>query len=177
MGEEQADRKLVLLRHAKSDWPDVADHDRPLAKRGRRDAPAVGRWLGESGYAPDAVVCSTARRARETWELVSTGLTAAAPQRSRVPAVRYEPRVYEATVLGLLMLVREFDAAWRTALVVGHNPGIAELTAGLASPDSPPPQAFPTAAVAVLGLPGSWAEAAPGEARLLAFIVPAELRR
>ena len=171
----EAVRKLVLLRHAKSDWPDVADHDRPLAKRGRRDAPVVGRWIGAAGYAPDAVVCSTARRARETWELVSTGLTAAAP--GALPAVRYEPRVYEATVLGLLMLVREFDAAWRTALVVGHNPGIAELTAGLASPESPPPQAFPTAAVAVLGLPGSWAEAGPGEARLLAFTVPAELRR
>ena len=175
MVTEEAVRKLVLLRHAKSDWPDVADHDRPLAKRGRRDAPVVGRWIGASGHAPDAVVCSTARRARETWELVSTGLAAAAP--GEPPAVRYEPRVYEATVLGLLMLVREFDAAWRTALVVGHNPGIAELTAGLASPESPPPQAFPTAAVAVLGLPGLWAEAGPGEARLLAFTVPAELRR
>jgi phosphohistidine phosphatase len=175
MVTEEAGRRLVLLRHAKSDWPDVADHDRPLAKRGRRDAPVVGRWIGESGYAPDAVICSTARRARETWELVSTGLTVGAPGAS--PAVRYEPRVYEATVLGLLMLVREFDAAWRTALVVGHNPGIAELTAGLASPDCPPPQAFPTAAVAVLELPGSWAEAEPGEARLVAFTVPAELRR
>lgn len=175
MVTEEAVRKLVLLRHAKSDWPDVADHDRPLAKRGRRDAPVVGRWIGASGYAPDAVVCSTARRARETWELVSTGLTAAAP--GVLPTVRYEPRVYDATVLGLLMLVREFDAAWRTALVVGHNPGIAELTAGLADPESTPPQAFPTAAVAVLGLPGSWAEAGPGGARLLAFTVPAELRR
>ena len=173
---EDSGRRLVLLRHAKSDWPDVADHDRPLAKRGRRDAPVIGRWLGTSGYVPDAVVCSTARRARETWELVATGLAAAAPGPSHVPAVRYEPRVYEATVLGLLMLVREFDPAWRTALIVGHNPGLAELTVGLASPDSPSPQAFPTAAVAVLGLPGSWSEAAPGEARLLAFTVPAELR-
>jgi phosphohistidine phosphatase len=75
------------------------------------------------------------------------------------------------------MLVREFDAAWRTAVIVGHNPGLAELTVGLASPDSEPPQAFPTAAVAVLGLPGSWAETAPGEASLLAFTVPAELRQ
>lgn len=174
MGPGDAGRRLVLLRHAKSDWPDVADHDRPLAKRGRRDAPAVGRWLGASGYVPDAVVCSTARRARETWDLAATGMAAAVPRAS--PAVRYEPRVYEATVLGLLMLVREFDAGWRTALIVGHNPGLAELTAGLASPDSAPPQAFPTAAVAVLGLPGPWAEAAPGEARLLAFTVPAELR-
>jgi len=174
MGTGDAGRRLVLLRHAKSDWPDVADHDRPLAKRGRRDAPAVGRWLGASGYVPDAVVCSTARRARETWDLVATGITAAVP--GAAPAVRYEPRVYEATVLGLLMLVREFDAGWRTALIVGHNPGMAELTVGLASPDSAPPQAFPTAAVAVLGLPGPWAEAAPGEARLVAFTVPAELR-
>lgn len=175
MGPGDAGRKLVLLRHAKSDWPDVADHDRPLAKRGRRDAPAMGRWLGASGYVPDAVVCSTARRARETWDLAATGMAAAVPGAS--PAVRYEPRVYEATVLGLLMLVREFDAGWRTALIVGHNPGLAELTVGLASPDSAPPQAFPTAAVAVLGLPGPWAEAAPGEARLVAFTVPAEMRQ
>ena len=167
-------RRLVLLRHAKSDWPDVADHDRPLAKRGRRDAPSVGRWLGQSGYAPDAVVCSTALRARETWELASAGLREAAP--GAAPEVRYEDRVYDATVLGLLMLVREFDDAWRTAVIVGHNPGLAELTVGLAGRDSAPGLAFPTAAVAVLGLPGPWAEAAPGEARLLAFTVPAQLR-
>ena len=180
MGTEEAGRKLLLLRHAKSDWPDVADHERPLAKRGRRDAPAVGRWLGTSGYVPDAVVCSTALRARQTWELAATGLAAAVPDAS--PVVRYEGRVYEATVLGLLMLVREFDAGWRTAVIVGHNPGLAELTAGLASPDSAHSPvslapSFPTAAVAVLGLPGSWEEVAPGEARLLAFTVPAELRR
>jgi phosphohistidine phosphatase len=173
MGTEDAGRRLVLLRHAKSDWPDVADYDRPLAKRGRRDAPVVGRWLGTSGYVPDGVVCSTARRARETWELASTGLAAAAP--GAAPAVRYEPRVYEATVLGLLMLVREFDPAWHTAVLVGHNPGLAELTAGLATPDTQVPAAFPTAAVAVLGLPGSWAEAAPEEGRLVAFQIPREL--
>jgi phosphohistidine phosphatase len=166
-------RRLVLLRHAKSDWPQVADHERPLAKRGRRDAPVVGRWLGASGYLPDGVVCSTAARARETWELASAGLAAAAP--GAAPPVRYEPRVYEATVLGLLMLVREFDPGWRTALIVGHNPGVAELTAGLAGPDAEPPAGYPTAFVAVLGLPGPWAEATPGEARLLDFTIPAYL--
>jgi phosphohistidine phosphatase len=166
----------VLLRHAKSDWPDVDDHDRPLAKRGLRDAPVVGRWLGESGYLPDAVICSTARRARETWELAGEALAAAVPEGSRVPAARFEPRIYEATVLGLLMLVREFSPEWRTVLVVGHNPGLAELTIGLAGPEPAPPNAFPTAFAAVLGLPGAWADTAPGEARLLAFTVPAELR-
>ncbi|HXT88463.1 MAG TPA: histidine phosphatase family protein, partial [Trebonia sp.] len=79
MGTEDADRRLLLLRHAKSDWPDVADHERPLAKRGRRDAPVVGRWLRTSGYLPDAVICSTAARARQTWELVSAELPSAAP--------------------------------------------------------------------------------------------------
>jgi phosphohistidine phosphatase len=173
-GRDGQGRRLVLMRHAKSDWPDVPDHERPLAKRGRRDAPEVGRWLGEAGYLPDAVVCSTAQRARETWALASPGLSAAAPGAS--PEVRYEPRIYEATVLGLLMLVREFDPAWRTVLVVGHNPGLAELTIGLADPSADQPAAFPTAFVAVLGLPGTWAEAAPGEASLLAFTIPAQLR-
>jgi phosphohistidine phosphatase len=172
MGREDAGRRLVLLRHAKSDWPDVPDHERPLAKRGRRDAPVVGRWLVTSGYVPDAVVCSTALRARETWNLVSVELPPDAP-----PTVRYEPRVYEASVLGLLMLVREFDPAWHTAIIVGHNPGLAELTVGLADAGTEEmPHAFPTAAVAVLGLPGAWAEAGPGEGHLLAFTIPAELR-
>jgi phosphohistidine phosphatase len=167
-------RRLVLLRHAKSDWPDVADHDRPLAKRGRRDAPAVGRWLGQSGYTPDAVICSTALRARQTWELASAGLATAVP--GAAPAVRYESRVYESTVLGLLMLVREFLPDWRTALLIGHNPGLAELMVGLAAPLSDPPAAFPTAAVAVLAVSGGWADTAPGQAGLLAFAIPADMR-
>jgi phosphohistidine phosphatase len=178
MGTEDAGRKLILVRHAKSDWPDrpdLADHERPLAKRGRRDAPIVGHWLSASGYAPDAVVCSTAVRARQTWELLAAGLAEAAPGPS--PVIRYEPRVYEATVLGLLMLVREFDPRWGSAMIVGHNPGIAELTTGLAGPDDAAAQAFPTAAVAVLALPGPWAATAPGEGRLLAYTIPAELRR
>jgi phosphohistidine phosphatase len=64
----------MLLRHAKSDWPDVPDRERPLAKRGRRDAPRIGRWLRDHGYRPDAVVCSVARRTRQTWELVAPKL-------------------------------------------------------------------------------------------------------
>jgi phosphohistidine phosphatase len=167
-------RRLVLLRHAKSDWPeDVADHDRPLAARGRRDAPLVGRWLAAAGYLPDAVICSTARRARETWDMASVTLATVSPA---APAVRYESRVYEATVLGLLMLVRELSDEHRVVAIVGHNPGIAELVVGLAAPPPQSPASFPTAAVAVLGLPGSWAAAGAAEARLLAFAVPADMR-
>jgi phosphohistidine phosphatase len=163
-------RRLVLLRHAKSDWPeDVSDHDRPLAARGRRDAPLVGRWLARSGYAPDGVVCSTAHRARQTWEL-------AAAQLEQPPEPRLEPRVYEATVLGLLMLVRELPDELRTVVLVGHNPGLAELAVGLAAPPPQPPASFPTAAVAVLGIPGSWSSSGPGEAKLLSFTTPSDMR-
>jgi phosphohistidine phosphatase len=84
--------------------------------------------------------------------------------------------VYEATVLGLLMLVRELSDELRTVVVVGHNPSLAELAVGLAAPPPQPSASFPTAAVAVLGLPGRWSSAGPGEARLLAFAVPADMR-
>ena len=78
-------------------------------------------------------------------------------------------------MLGLLMLVREFPDDQHTVLIVGHNPGLAELAVGLTAPPPEPPSAFPTAAVAVLALPGSWSEAGPGEATLLAFAVPADM--
>jgi phosphohistidine phosphatase len=174
-GAVTGSHRLILLRHAKSDWPaDIADHDRPLAKRGRRDAPAVGRWLGTSGYIPDAVVCSTARRTRETWKLAAGGLAEVVP--GAAPPVSYEPRVYEASVLRLLMLVREFAEDHRTVLLIGHNPGMAELTAGLADKPPPPPLSFPTAAVAVLTISGPWADTTPGEEKLVAFATPAEMR-
>jgi phosphohistidine phosphatase len=166
----------MLLRHAKSDWPDVADQARPLAKRGRHDAPAVGRWLAARGYLPDVVVCSTARRTRQTWELI-------APELGGSPSVTFEPRAYDASALTLLYLARELPDRYRTALLIGHNPAISELASSLAGPpqDAPPAEAgpprlsFPTAAVAVLEFAGDWPALAPGEARLEAFTAPAEL--
>ena len=165
-------RRLMLLRHAKSDWPDVPDPDRPLAKRGRRDAPAIGRWLRGHGYLPDIVVCSTARRTRETWELVARELGGS-------PSVTFEPRAYAASALTLLYLVGELPAACRAALLVGHNPAVSELASSLAQPPdgngapSSPGIRFPTAAVAVLEFSGDWATLTPGQARLLDFAAPA----
>jgi phosphohistidine phosphatase len=172
-------RRLVLLRHAKSAWPEeVADRERPLAGRGRRDAPAVGRWLRRAGYVPDMVLCSTARRARETWELVAGELDGK-------PPVSYEPRIYEASTLALLQLVREAGGLHATLLLVGHNPAIAEFAAGLAAPCSGPAgrslerarAKFPTAAVAVLEFTGDWAGLTPGGARMTDFVTPRGMRR
>ena len=153
----------MLLRHAKSDWPDVPDHDRPLAKRGRKDAPAVGRWLRDRGYLPEVVVCSTARRTRQTWELV-------APELGGSPSVRFEPRAYAASPMTLLHLARELPGRCRAALLIGHNPGIEDLAGALADVEL----RFPTAAVAVFEFTGDWPGLAPGQARLLDSTTPAD---
>src|SRR5260370_23212430 len=110
-------RRLILLRHAKSAWPDVADQERPLAGRGRRDAPTAGRWLRESGNVPDRVACSTARRARETWQLAEEALDAH-------PRTTFEERVYGATAAELLSLARETPSGVRTLMIVGQEPSI-----------------------------------------------------
>jgi phosphohistidine phosphatase len=171
-------RTLVLFRHAKSAWPDgVPDHERPLARRGQRDAPVMGRWLRDAGCTPDQVVCSTARRARETWQLAQTGLAAA-------PPVTFDDGVYEASAAGLLARIRRTPAAVRTLLVIGHNPALEDLALMLAAPPgaaaSPPPDdalqrmrvKFPTAAIAVLELGGTWPALTRGRAHLAAFVTP-----
>src|SRR4029079_744372 len=104
--------RLILLRHAKSDWPDVPDRDRPLAKRGRRDAPKIGRWLREHGYLPDTVICSDARRTRQTWDRVARELGGS-------PSVTFEPRAYAASATTLRYLVMELPAPPRRARRVG----------------------------------------------------------
>jgi phosphohistidine phosphatase len=166
-------RQLILLRHAKSDWPDVADAERPLAKRGRRDAPKMGRWLHEHGCLPEVVVVSTARRTRQTWDLV-------APELGGSPAVRFEPRAYAASALTLLHLVQELPSRYQSALLIAHNPGLSELASNLAAPtvtdNGPRPGiSLPTAAVAVFELQGDWPALTPGHARLISLTTPADV--
>jgi phosphohistidine phosphatase len=170
-------RRLVLLRHAKSAWPDVPDDQRPLAARGRRDAPEAGRWLHGSGRGPDQVLCSPARRARETWQLAATALDPA-------PPVDFDPRIYQADVELLLGVLREVPGHIGTLLVVGHEPTMRELTLHLAD-DEPGGGSgggsdalqrvrlkFPTSAIAVLDLPGPWAALDAGGGRLTDFVIP-----
>ncbi|MER6126132.1 histidine phosphatase family protein [Streptomyces sp. NPDC001795] len=165
-------RRLVVLRHAKSAWPvGVADHERPLAPRGRRDAPAAGRALAEADCLPDLALCSTAVRARQTWELASA-------QWGTPPPVRLESRLYAADVSDLLEAVREAPAQVGTLLLIGHNPGLAELVLELAGDGLDDAlervhTKFPTSAIAVLAWHGStWDYLAPGTALLTDVIVP-----
>ena len=145
---QPAQRHLVLLRHAKSAWPPgIPDQRRPLAKRGRRDAVAVGRWLHEHVPRLDAVVCSPAERARQTWTLVAAELDDPAP-------ARYDERVYGATATQLLALVRNLPDKIGTALFVGHNPDLQELAALLTGRAVE----LKTSAVVVLTWPGRWTD-------------------
>jgi phosphohistidine phosphatase len=151
-----AERTLVLLRHAKSDWSGgEPDADRPLAKRGRRQAPVTGRWLATHLPVPDQVVLSPAVRARATWDLVSAEL-------ADTPAPRVDERVYAASARELLGVVHELPDASRVVVLVGHNPGLEDLVELLTGEWA----TLPTSAVAVLDLTGPWAGVRPGAARL-----------
>jgi phosphohistidine phosphatase len=164
-------RHLVVLRHAKSAWPEgVPDHERPLAPRGRRDAPAAGRALAEAGLLPDLALCSTAVRARQTWEL-------ACAQWDTPPPVRFDAGVYAADVPELLAAVRDAPDEVATLLLVGHNPGLEELVLDLAGDGLDDTLAevgvkFPTSAIAVLAFRGTdWRGLTPGTALLTNVIV------
>jgi phosphohistidine phosphatase len=157
-------KTLMLLRHAKSaQRDDVPDRERPLAGRGRRDAPAAGRWLRENDLDPQVALVSSARRAVETFELVAGEL--ATRPRDVVTSDAYDAGAGE-----LLELVRGLPQDVDSALVVGHNPAIETLAALLDEQDRPPD--FPTSAVAVFELATAWADIEPGTARLTAFAVP-----
>ncbi|MFF8196605.1 SixA phosphatase family protein [Streptomyces bobili] len=166
-------RRIVLFRHAKADWPQVTDHERPLADRGRQDAAVAGRKLTDSGIAVDLALCSSATRTRETWKLAVHEL----PQR---PKTVYEERIYEASPGELIALLNEVPDDVRNLVLVGHNPGIeglAEVLSGTAEEDARERmtrRGFPAAAFAVLTFDGSWKSLEPGTASLVDYWAPSE---
>ncbi|SEH70055.1 phosphohistidine phosphatase [Mycolicibacterium rutilum] len=167
-----SERTLLLLRHAKSDYPTgVADHDRPLAPRGVREAGLAGDWLRAHIPQIDAVLCSTATRTRETLA------------RTRVAApVAYLDRLYDAapgTVIDEINgAQRHFDGDVRTLLVIGHEPAMSAVALGLATAEHSNSVAaedismkFPTSAIAVLRADTPWESWALDGAALVAFHV------
>lgn len=162
-------RTLVLLRHAKSAYPEgVADHDRPLAPRGRREAGLAGAWLRANLPAIDAVLCSTAIRARET--LAHTGIDA---------PVRYVDRLYGATTGGVIEEITRVGDDVAALLLIAHEPTMSDVALGLAGDVSANTAAaeristkFPTSAMAVLHFGHSWQDLELGSAELVDFHVP-----
>jgi phosphohistidine phosphatase len=167
----EGERVVALLRHAKSDWPvGVPDQRRPLAARGRRDAPVAGRLLAERVGVPDLVLVSPAQRTRETWDLARTAF--AAPPHAEI----CDP-VYDASVDDLLLVLRDVSAHVTTVVVVGHNPGLEELAFALDDGEGDQPaqrrmgEKFPTSALAVLTTTREWTHLVFDSCRLRSFDV------
>ena len=168
-------RRLLLLRHAKSDWPDgYEDSLRPLAERGRRDAPEMGKAIAGAGIVPDLALISTAVRTRQTWELV-------APQLGKDVSIREEPGLYGASQDMLLDFARKAPDEVETLLLCAHNPGMERLARSFAKSGNPDAirrveKKYPTCALAVIELPiNRWKEASPPAGRLEMFLTPKNL--
>jgi phosphohistidine phosphatase len=150
---------LIVLRHAKAEHTlGLADLDRRLTGRGRRDAAAAGDWLRARGPLPTRVLCSTSQRTRETLE--GLGLDA---------QVSYEPGIYDNDADTLLDLIRQTGDDAPTLVLVGHNPSVHQLVFDLSGSA---PDTFPTCALAVIELDGGWADAWPGAGRTTALWTP-----
>lgn len=164
------DRTLLLLRHAKSEYPDgVVDHDRPLAPRGIREAGLAGDWIRTNVATIDAVLCSTATRTRQT--LARTGL--------EVADVRFEDDLYDSAPGTVIRLINGVANDVQTLLVVGHEPTMSMLALGLGDGGGSDPAAleriatkFPTSSIAVLTTSQSWDRLELHSANLVAFHVP-----
>lgn len=166
---------LSLLRHAKSAWdnPGLGDFDRPLAPRGEKAAPRMGRFMADHGVTPDLVLCSTAVRARQTLDLVLPKLVAP-------PQVDYRRDLYGAGAGDMLMIVKDQIDAPDHIMLVGHNPGMHEFALGMTGTGddeevSSMAAKYPTAALAVIDFDGRWDQVTPGLGRLRLFKRPREL--
>jgi phosphohistidine phosphatase len=174
--ENRTMRTLMLMRHAKSSWdrPELDDLDRPLDPRGQKNAPLIARYIKESKWRPDLVLCSPAARVRETWQLMT-------PVLDRTVDCKTLRTIYPGAPSRLLETLRRAADQVETLLLIGHNPGLGRLAVSLcgAGPRKPLERMrgkFPTAALAVIEFDVErWDQVAPGTGRLRAFVRPKDL--
>jgi phosphohistidine phosphatase len=174
-------RQLFVLRHAKSSWDDPGqdDHERPLAPRGRKAVKVLNKHVREHGIRPQQVLCSSARRTRETFEGV-------APEGELL----LEPELYAASVASVLERLQRVPDEIRAVMVIGHNPAMQTLVLRLARGPAATASTldgdgdgdlesvgrkFPTGALATLRFDGPWSELRPGSATLTALVRPKDL--
>jgi phosphohistidine phosphatase len=163
----QDTRTLIVMRHAKAgELPGGPDFERALRPRGLRDSASAGRWLAGRGLYPGLVLCSAARRTRQTWQQLSGTLVAdsAGPG----PEFVAEQRLYGADSEDVAELVRETSDDIAIVLYIGHNPAAAELVQLLTGAEP----AFPTAAIAVIGVRSGWPQLTAGSCELSASWTP-----
>lgn len=169
-------KRLYLLRHAKSDWNDssLSDIERPLAPRGVAAAPKVAEAMQSEGLLPDLVICSPARRTRETWDLIGSYLDSE-------PASQVDERLYLASPGELISVIQELPDDLGSVMLIGHNPGMESITMGLSGSGQQPDldlalTKFPTGALAVIDLDVErWSDISGGSGSLRRFIRPRDL--
>jgi phosphohistidine phosphatase len=169
---------LSLLRHAKSSWkdPTIADHDRPLNTRGTTEAPAMGKAMAGHGLDPDLVLCSTARRTRDTLALVL-------PELKTEPKIVYEDGLYHGTPQEMLDLLHEVTPEVTQLLLVGHNPELQSFALDLIG--SGPKllkdrleAKYPTAGLVVMRFQaGAWKDVAVNSGKLELFLTPSDVKK
>jgi phosphohistidine phosphatase len=162
-------KNLFLLRHAKSSWKDetLPDIDRPLNSRGKRAAETIGAFLRQEKVRPDLILSSSARRARETIEII---VRSGATSRD----LRFDERIYEATADRLLDVISEIEKRTQVALIVGHNPGLEELITSVTGES----EVMPTAALAKISFKiSNWANAATKTGSLEWIVTPKQLEK
>ena len=162
-------RRLILTRHAKSSWDDplMADIDRPLNARGRAAAHELGDFLASRGLEPEEVLCSTARRTRETWEGVASAVIETRPE------ISFIEDLYLASPAMMLAALQTASAP--SVMLIGHNPGIAEFAASLPAQPiySPEFRKYPTCATLIVDFQiDDWSEVEPGRGSVLEFFTP-----
>jgi phosphohistidine phosphatase len=172
MARENPAKRLFLLRHAKSSWddPSLADHDRPLAARGRRAVKLIAQHLREEAIKPSLVLCSSATRTQQTLEWIMPALAA--------PEVSIERGLYGASCAALLDRLRRLDDQARSVMLIGHQPAIQELALTLAGDGAELARVrgkFPTAALATLLFVGEWSALGPKSAELVEYVKPKDL--
>jgi len=164
-------KRLYLVRHAKSDWmhTELDDFDRPLNKRGMRDAPKMGKYLAEQRIFPQSIVSSPARRA------YATAISFAAAMQVPPSRIVEDDRIYAAITSTLIAVIQEWDDTWDSVMMVGHNPGIADLAAVLTGAEV---GHVPTCTVMGLGLDvASWSDVTPGCGDQWLKIVPEAIHK
>ena len=164
--------KLIITRHAKSSWdsPYLNDHERPLAKRGKRASNAIGRWLAERGHIPRTVLCSTSVRTRQTWSRIERCI----PGRYDV---RFESNLYHGGIRSIVKALSSVDGS--PVLILGHNPAIGYFASAVLQtrPVHSKFQKYPTAATLVCEVPvEKWKQMQLGSGQLIDFVVPRELQ-
>lgn len=167
-------RELFIVRHAKSDWSQAVarDFDRPLTKRGEKDAPLIAKWLKEQHIKPELLISSPAQRAKQTADAIISQLQI--PQQN----ISFDKRLYLASTDTLLDVLSELNHDLTAVMLIGHNPGLENLIIHLsqdALPYKHDAKLLTTANVAQLRFKFAWNSIQPKEAQLINFVRPRDL--